>query len=131
MDLVKQYLVQSISAASNNLRLNTQQIEVVALLRETILKSDELESNIIKMKKITELSTFAIRLNEIYSYLTQEYIDLLKISDKFKEHSQNLVKDLNNFWGWLTPRHLPSLKQMRILKMKNFHRKKKIEIPLM
>jgi hypothetical protein len=103
MDLIKQYLVQSISSASNNLRLSTQQIEVVALLRESILKSDELESNIKKMKKITELSTFAIRLNEIYSYLTQEYVDLLRISDKFKEHSRNLVKDLNNLLGTLNP----------------------------
>jgi len=103
MDLVKQYLVQSISSASNNLRLSTQQIEVVALLRETIMKSDELESDIKKMKKITELSTFAIRMNEIYSYLTQEYVDLLRISDKFKEHSQNLVKDLNNLLGTLNP----------------------------
>ena len=32
MDLIKQYINQSITIASNNLRLNNQQIEVVALL---------------------------------------------------------------------------------------------------
>jgi hypothetical protein len=103
MDLIKQYLVQCISSASNNLRLTTQQIEVVALLREAILKSEELGSEIKKMKKITELSTLAIRINEIYSYLTQEYIDISKISDKFKEHYQILVKDLNNLLSMVNP----------------------------
>ena len=34
MDLIKQYINQSISTASNNLRLSTEKIEVVALLRE-------------------------------------------------------------------------------------------------
>jgi hypothetical protein len=103
MDLIKQYLIQCISSASNNLRLNTQQIEVVALLREAIIKSVELGNDIKKMKKITELSTFAIRLNEIYSYLTQEYIDISRISEKFKEHHQNLVKDLGNMLSMVNP----------------------------
>ena len=66
MDLIKQYIVQSIAAASNNLRLSTEKIEVVALLREAIVKSDNLEEDIKNMKKITELSTLAIRLNDIY-----------------------------------------------------------------
>ncbi|MHB1687692.1 MAG: hypothetical protein ACYCVH_09990 [Ignavibacteriaceae bacterium] len=103
MDLIKQYIIQSISAASNNLRLSTQKIEVVALLRETIVKSDNLESDIKGMKKITELSTLAIRLNEIYAYLTQNQIDLFKLSDKFKEHSQYLIKDLSHMLDMVNP----------------------------
>ncbi len=103
MELIKQYIIQSISAASNNLRLSTQKIEVVALLRETIVKSENLEVDIKGMKKITELSTLAIRLNEIYSYLTQNQIDLFKLSDKFKEHSQFLIKDLSHMLDMVNP----------------------------
>ncbi len=103
MDLVKQYIVQSIAAASNNLRLSTNKIEVVALLREMIVKSDNLEEDIKKMKKITELSTLAIRLSEILNYLTQGQIDLFKFSEKFKEHSQYLIKDLSHMLDMVSP----------------------------
>jgi hypothetical protein len=97
MDLVKLYIVQSISAASNNLRLNSQQIEVVALLRETIVKAEDLQSELLKMKKITELSTLAIRLNEIHNFLTQGKVDFFKISELFRKDSQYLIRDLNRF----------------------------------
>lgn len=103
MNLVKQYIIQSISAASNNLRLNTQKIEVVALLRETILKSQDLNDDIKKMKKVTELSTLAIRLSEIHNYLTQGVIDFFKISEKFKEHSHYLIKDLSHMLDMVNP----------------------------
>jgi len=83
MDLIKQYIVQSVTAASNNLRLNTHQLEAVGLLRESLLKSDDILSEIEKMKSITELSTLAIRLNEIYNFLSQKRIDFFKISEQF------------------------------------------------
>jgi hypothetical protein len=103
MDLVKQYINQSITIAANNLRLNNQQIEVVALLKEAIIKSENLSDDLINMKKITELSLLAIRLNEIYNFLTQNTIDLLKISDQFKEHSRQLIKDLGHMLDVSTP----------------------------
>jgi hypothetical protein len=103
MDLIKQYISQSITIAANNLRLNNQQIEVVALLKEAIIKSDNLSDDLINMKKITELSLLAIRLNEIYNFLTQNQIDLLKISDQFKEHSRHLIKDLRHMLDVSTP----------------------------
>jgi len=103
MDLVKSYINQSITIASNNLRLNNQQIEVVALLKEAIAKSDNLSDDLINMKKITELSTLAIRLNEIYNSLTQNPIDFLKISDQFKDHSRFLIKDLGHLLDISTP----------------------------
>ena len=65
MNLIKQYIIQSITNAANSLRLSTQKIEVVGLLKELISKSEDLEADIIKMKKITQFSTLAIRLNEI------------------------------------------------------------------
>ncbi len=103
MDLIKQYIIQSISTASNNLRLSTEKIEVVALLRETISNSGNLYEDIKKMKKITEFSTLGIRLNQIYDFLTEERIDFLKLSDQFKEHSQNLIKDLNHMLDMVNP----------------------------
>ncbi len=96
MNLIKQYIIQSITNAANSLRLSTQKIEVVGLLKELISKSEDLEADIIKMKKITQFSTLAIRLNEIYNYLIQSQVDMSKLSDKFREHSQYLIKDLNN-----------------------------------
>jgi hypothetical protein len=103
MDLVKIYIVQSISAASNNLRLNSQQVEVVAMLRQMILKSEDLGDELYKMKRVTEFSKIGIRLNEIYSFLTTGKIDFFKISEKFKEHSQFLIRELNQLLESLSP----------------------------
>lgn len=103
MDLIKNYINQSITIAANNLRLNNQQIEVVALLKEAISKSNKLSDDLIYMKKITELSTLAIRLNDIYNSLTQNPIDFLKVSDQFKEHSRYLIKDLGHMLDVCTP----------------------------
>jgi hypothetical protein len=124
MDLIKQYINQSITIAANNLRLNNQQIEVVALLKEAIIKSDNLSDDLINMKKITELSLLAIRLNEIYNYLTQNTIDLLKISDQFKEHSRQLIKDLGHMLDVSTPSSFKSA----IEKLKNGFTTSKEEI---
>ena len=96
MDLIKQYIAQSLTAASNNLRLTNHQLEALGLLREVLLKSDDLAADIDKMKTITELSTLAIRLNEIHDYLTHHKIDFFKFSDQFKEHSRYLINDLTN-----------------------------------
>ena len=96
MDLIKQYIAQSLTAASNNLRLTNHQLEALGLLREVLLKSDDLAADIDKMKTITELSTLAIRLNEIHDYLTHRKIDFFKFSDQFKEHSRYLINDLTN-----------------------------------
>jgi len=103
MDIVKQYLVQCISTAANNLRLNSQKIEIVAMLRDIIVKSNDLDDDIRIMKKITELSTLAIRFNEIYSYLSQPQIDLFKFSEKMKEHSSILIKDMSHMLDMVSP----------------------------
>lgn len=96
MDIIKQYLTQSISSAAGNLRLNSQQTEMVSLIKEVLLKSNSVENDIIRMKKVTEFSTMAIKLHEMFSYLTKGPIDILTLSEKFKNHSRVLVKDLNN-----------------------------------
>ncbi|MBI5660938.1 MAG: hypothetical protein HZC46_02200 [Ignavibacterium album] len=103
MEFIKQYITQTISAAANSLRLSTHQIEIVALLKDAIIKSGDLGNDLIKMKKITELSTLAIKLNEIYNFLTHNTIDFFKVSDQFKDHSRNLIKDLNHLLDTTTP----------------------------
>jgi hypothetical protein len=96
-------MIQCVTTASNNLRLNAQKIEIVAMLRDVIVKSNDLEADIHNMKKITELSTLAIRFNEIYSYLTQPQIDLFKISEKIKEHSALLIRDISHMLDLVSP----------------------------
>ncbi len=103
MDFAKIYIAQSISAAANNLRLNNQQIEVIALLRDSLIKADSIDEQIRSMKKVTELSTLAIRLSEIMNYLTHGQIDLFKVSEKFREHSQYLIKDLSHMLEMVNP----------------------------
>jgi hypothetical protein len=104
MDLVKIYLIQSITTAANNLRLNAQQIEVVGLLRETVINSKDLGAELLLMKKTTELSKLAIRLSEIHSFLTQGKVDFVKISEQFREHSRYLIRDLNQFLENVSPK---------------------------
>ena len=104
MDLVKVYLIQSITTAANNLRLNAQQIEVVGLLRETVVNSKDLSAELLLMKKTTELSKLAIRLSEIHSFLTQGKVDFVKISEQFREHSRYLIRDLNQFLENVSPK---------------------------
>ncbi|MDP3683181.1 MAG: hypothetical protein Q8S01_04540, partial [Ignavibacteria bacterium] len=103
MDLKKQYIIQTISVAANNLRLSSEKIEVLGLLKETILNSGELETLIASMKKITQFARLAIKLQEIYNYLKLNKIDFLKLSEKFKEHTQLIIKDLNLVLDALTP----------------------------
>lgn len=103
MDLIRQYISQCISSAANNLRLNTEKIEVVALIRESLCQAEDLEQEIRNMKKVTELSKFAIRLGEVYSYIAKSKIDFFKISDKIKEHTYTLIKDLSEVLDKVSP----------------------------
>jgi Fe2+ or Zn2+ uptake regulation protein len=103
MDLIKQYIVQSIAAAAGNLRLTNQRIEVIALLKEAISKSDDIQLILNQMKKSTALSKLALKLNEMYQFLNQGPVDYLKISDKFKEQSFNLIKELNLMLDMVNP----------------------------
>ncbi|KUG26111.1 hypothetical protein ASZ90_004055 [hydrocarbon metagenome] len=109
MNLVKQYIVQAIVTASNNLRLSSEKIEVVAILREHLSKCSSIENEIIEMKKITTLSKFAIKLDEVYRFIATSKIDFLKISDRFKEHSHSLIRDLCNVLDVVTPQNMRSI----------------------
>jgi len=106
MDFKKKYILQAISVASNNLRLSSDKIETVAILKEHFEKCNQFENEIKKMKTKTELSKFAIKLWESYQFISSSHIDFLKITEIFKEHSHSLVMELSNLLDILSPEKL-------------------------
>jgi predicted transcriptional regulator len=111
LDLSKQYIIQCIISASNNLRLSSEKIEAVAILRERLNKAENLGDEIKSFKKITELSKLGVRLSELQSFIESGKIDFLKLSDKFKEHSYSLVKELSYVLDIVTPQMMRELFQ--------------------
>jgi hypothetical protein len=131
MDFIKQYITQCITIAANSLRLTTQQIEIVALLKEEILDSFDLKNDVKAMKKVTELSTLAIKLNNIIDFLENGNIDFLKLSDTFREHSRNLIRDLSILLETTNPTNfklaldnLIKFKDNDVLKSKDYESKR-------
>ncbi len=108
MDLAKQYIIQCIVAAANNLRLSSEKIETVAILRERLNNCESLSEEIKNFKKITELSKLGIKLGDLQNFIDNGKIEFVKLSDKFKEHSYSLVKELNGVLDVFTP-HLARL----------------------
>jgi len=103
VDLAKQYIIQCIIAAANNLRLSSEKIETVALIRERLNSAENLSEEIKNFKKITELSKLGIKLSEIQIFIDAGKIDFMKLSDKFKEHYYGLVSEMNGVLDVLTP----------------------------
>jgi hypothetical protein len=111
LDIAKQYIVQCINTAANNLRLSSEKIETVAIIRERLNSSENLFEELKNFKKITELSKLGIKLSEFYNFIETGKLDFLKLSDKFKEHSFNLVRELNYVLDVLTPQMMMNLFQ--------------------
>ncbi len=111
MELAKQYIIQCIVSASNNLRLSSEKIETVAILRERLNKAENLNDEIQKFKKITELSKLGIKLGELHSFIECGKIDFAKLSDQFKDHSYNLVKEISYVLDIITPQMMRNLFQ--------------------
>ena len=109
MDLAKQYIIQCIVSASNNLRLSSEKIETVAIIRERLNNTENLKDEIQNFKKLTELSKLGIKLGELQSFIENGKIDFAKLSDQFKEHSYNLVKEINYVLDILTPQMMRNL----------------------
>ena len=109
MDFAKQYIVQCIVAAANNLRLSSEKIETVAILRERLSSSENLLEEIKNFKKITELSKLGIKLHELLNFIENSKIDFLKLSEKFKEQSYSLVKEMSTCLDVLTPQSAVAL----------------------
>lgn len=111
LDLAKQYIIQCIISAANSLRLSSEKIETVAILRERLNRSDNLADEIKNFKKVTELSKLGIKLGELQNYIESGKLDFLKLSDKFKEHSYNLVREINYVLDIVTPQMMRNIFQ--------------------
>ncbi len=103
MEINKQYIIQSISYAANNLRLSTDKIEAITLLKEYLTNSDNLQDSINHLKKTTQFSKLAIKLGDLNNYIGKSRIDFLKLSDQFKEHTSLILQDLSNTLDVATP----------------------------
>ncbi len=95
MDFVKNYMISALTEATKKLRLNPEKVEVLHRLEEWISKRENLGEDIAILKRITETSRLAIRLQDINNYLNFEKIDYKKFSEKFLEHCNYLVTDLD------------------------------------
>ena len=96
MDFTKHYILQAIGLATNNLRLSPDRIETETLLKDYLQNSESLQDEIALLKTKTELSKLGIKLGEAHKYINDINVDFLKLSDKFKEHSNNLILELSN-----------------------------------
>jgi hypothetical protein len=128
MEFIKEYIIQAISCAANNLRLSSEKIEVVALLRERLNNTENLTDEINLMKKVTEFSKFAIKIGELNSYIENGKVDFSKISDKFKEHSHYIVKDLSYILDIVTPQFARNVFKENDEKLKQLVLEKQLEI---
>ncbi|MBI1936900.1 MAG: hypothetical protein HYS25_02130 [Ignavibacteriales bacterium] len=111
LDLSKQYIIQSIISAANSLRLSSEKIETVAILRERLNSAENLSDEIKNFKKVTELSKLGIKLGELQIFIESGKIDFAKLSDKFKEHSYGLVRELNYVLDVVTPQMMRGIFQ--------------------
>jgi hypothetical protein len=111
LELTKHYIIQCIVSASNNLRLSSEKIETVAILRERLNKATNLSDEIQNFKKLTGLSKLGIKLGELQNFIQSGKIDFSKLSDQFKEHSYNLVKEITYVLDIITPQMMRDLFQ--------------------
>jgi hypothetical protein len=109
MDLKKEYLIQALITASNNLRLTSEKIEIITILKERLLSADDVAELITNMKKVTQLSKFAIKLGEVNNYIWGNRVEFFNISEIFKQQSHNLVIELSNMLEVINPEILKGL----------------------
>ncbi len=106
MEYIREYIIQAITIAVNNLRLNSSKIEAITIIKNHLRNCKDLPQEITRMKKITELSRLGIKLGEILNYFNRNEIDFLKVSDDFKNHSHSLIMILSNLLDIVTPKQL-------------------------
>ncbi len=94
MNFVKEYIIQSVVCASNNLRLSTEKIEIVTILRKYFEIEEDIALIVFLMKQKTEFSKFALKLDRLLKYIQNERIDYLKVSETFKEHCHLITHEL-------------------------------------
>jgi len=101
MNIANKYIIEAIIVA-NNLRLSSEKIEIISILKHFLSEADDIENVIFEMKKVTELSKLAVKLNKLYDYITSDSIEFLKLTEKFKEQSHSLVIEFSNLLDTVT-----------------------------
>ena len=87
MKFTKQYILQAIALASNNLRLSSDRIETVALLKDYLHNCEDIETEISKGFKnsnhsIEIISSFNNLIPEITDVIDREEIDFVIMGTK-------------------------------------------------
>lgn len=88
-------MISAINEAAKQLRLNPEKVEVLHLVEDWLTKRQNLQEDILYLKRITETSKLAIRLQEISDFLSTEQINYKKFSENFIKHCNFLVMDLD------------------------------------
>lgn len=101
--LRKNFIIQAINYTSENFKLSYRDLETLSVLREFLNSNENVELQINKMKKITELSKLGVRLNGLFRFISNEDIDFLKISEQFKNESMIIRDELKNLLDSQTP----------------------------
>lgn len=102
MNIANQYIIEAIIVAANNLRLSSEKIEIISILKHYLSEAEDIENVIFEMKKVTELSKLAIKLSKLHDYITSDSIEFMKLTDTFKEQSHSLVMEFSNLLDTVT-----------------------------
>ena len=74
-DFNKEYLIQTIIVASNNLRMHSDKIECISIIKEFLSDDNELENSVSAMNE-TDLIYYGVGLfgkNEVVKELTKNF----------------------------------------------------------
>ena len=97
MDLARQYIIQCIAAAANNLRLSSEKIETVAIIRERLNNAENLFDEIkgfITNSKINNSQLFEIQENLELVY--DETCSLTITLNEVKDSTDEVKKSTND-----------------------------------
>ncbi len=97
MEIAKSYIIQCIAQASENLKLDADKLNILSILKEEIYESNDLQIMLANMKKLTETSKLAVKLSDLYNFITKGEISFKNISHTFSEQSSKLVGELKLF----------------------------------
>lgn len=98
----REYIIQTFVTAANNLSINSHRLLIINLVKEFLYDCKDLDFAIGEMKKITELSKFAVRIGLINKY-TKEKPDFFNVSSKFNSDYINLIPVVNELLDSLDP----------------------------
>ncbi len=98
----REYIIQNFITAANNLSINSHRLLIINLIKEFLYDCEDLDFAILEMKKITELSKFAVRIGLINNF-TKEKPDFLSISTKFKSSYINFIPVVNELLDTIDP----------------------------